>query len=188
MWDEKIQKLRTFYQQNKRLPSYSEMMPLFGYRSKGGVTRCVDKLIELGVIGRQNGKLYPIQLNSEMKILGAISAGFPSMGEEVFHQSISLDEWVVSDPDATYMLQVEGDSMIDAGIHKGDYVIVEMTSNIKPGNIVVAELDGEWTLKYLRSKNNQQYLQAANKNYPDMYPKNNLTIHARVIGVVRRYE
>jgi len=163
-------------------------MDIFGYKSKGGVTACVEKLIELGVIGREGGKLFPRNLSPQTKILGSISAGFPSMGEEVFHQSISLDEWIITDPDATYMLQVEGDSMVDAGIHRGDYVIVEMAEKIVAGDIVVAEIDGQWTLKYLRENKEGRYLEAANEDYADMYPKEQLTIHAKVIGVVRRYD
>lgn len=188
MFEDRIVKLQNFYRTQKRLPSYSEMMKVLGYKSKGGVTSFVERMIEHRVLGRSNGKLYPINLRPQMKILGTISAGFPSLGEEVFNQSLSLDEWVVRDPEATYMLQVEGDSMIDAGIHKGDYVVVERTKDFKPGMIVVAELDGEWTLKYLRSKNNIQYLEAANDNYPDMYAENELLLHARVISVVRRYD
>ena len=152
MFEERITKLRDFYVQEKRLPSYSEMMSVLGYKSKGGVSRFVQYLLDRRVLGKKDGKLYPINLKPEIRILGTISAGFPSLGEEVFNQSISLDDWVVQDPDASYMLQVEGDSMIDAGIQKGDFVVVEMTKDFKPGMIVVAELEGEWTLKYLREK------------------------------------
>ena len=186
--NEKVSILRKFYQKKKRLPSYAEMMGIFGYKSKGGVTACVDKLIDLGVIGREDGKLFPRDLNPQTKILGTISAGFPSMGEEVFHQSISLDEWIITEPDATYMLQVEGDSMVDAGIHRGDYVIAEMTEKVVVGDIVVAEIDGQWTLKYLRENKKGRYLEAANEDYADMYPQEQLTTHAKVIGVVRRYD
>ena len=186
--NDKVSILRKFYQTKKRLPSYAEMMDLFGYKSKGGVTGCVEKLIDLGVIGRENGKLFPRNLSSQTKVLGTISAGFPSMGEEVFHQGISLDEWIITDPDATYMLQVEGDSMVDAGIHRGDYVIAEMTEKIKIGNIVVAEIDGQWTLKYLRENKDGRYLEAANEDYADLHPEEQLTIHAKVVGVVRRYD
>jgi len=188
MFEDRIEKLRDFYVQEKRLPSYREMLKVLGYKSKGGVSRFVEHMINHGILGRRNGKLYPINLTPKLKILGTISAGFPSLGEEVFNQSISLDQWIVRNPNATYMLQVEGDSMINAGIQKGDYVVVEMTKDFKPGMIVVAEIDGDWTLKYLRIKNNQQYLEAANEDYPDMYPEEELKIHAKVVGVVRKYD
>ena len=188
MFEERIIQLRNFYHKEKRLPSYREMMKVLGYKSKGGVTKFVEHAIAQGILGRKMGKLYPQNLVSQMKILGTVSAGFPSLGEEVFNQMISLDEWVVHDPNATYMLQVEGDSMINAGIHKGDYVVVEMTKDFKPGMIVIAEIDGQWTMKYLRIKNNQQYLEPANEKYPVMYPQEELVLHAKVVGVVRKYD
>ncbi|MFT6361152.1 MAG: SOS regulatory protein LexA [Candidatus Paceibacteria bacterium] len=188
MFEEKVDKFKNFYLTKKRLPSYAEMMKLLRYKSKGGVTRFVEKMIEKGFVGKDKGKLYPINLKPKINIIGSISAGFPSMGEEVFNQSISLDEWIVRDPNATYMLQVEGDSMINAGIHKADYVVVEMTKDFTSGMIVVAEIDGEWTLKYLRTKKGKQYLEPANENYPDMYPEEELKLHAKVVGVVRKYD
>lgn len=188
MFEERRIKLQNFYSKEKRLPSYREMMNILGYKSKGGVTKFVEHMVDQGVLGRSKGKLYPRKLKPEINILGSISAGFPSLGEEVFNQTISLDEWVVRDPNATYMLQVEGDSMINAGIHKGDYVVVEMTKDFKPGMIVVAEIDSEWTMKYLRSKNNTHYLEPANEKYPNMYPNDELVLHAKVIGVVRKYD
>lgn len=186
--EEKIALLRSFYQHKNRLPSYQEMMSLLGYKSKGGVSNFVERMIEHGIIGRENGKLYPINLNPQVRVLGVISAGFPSMGEEIENEHMSLDQWMIEKPEATYILQVEGDSMIDAGIQPHDYVIVERGGQYKSGDIVVAELDGEWTMKYLRTKNGQQYLEAANDEYPDMYPEQELNLHAKVIGVVRRYE
>lgn len=186
--EDKISLLRTFYQDKQRLPSYREMMPLFGYQSKGGVSNFVERLIEHGVVGKENGKLYPINLKPQVRVLGVISAGFPSVGEEIENEYMSLDNWMISDPQATYLLEVEGDSMVDAGIQPHDYVVVERGTTFKAGDIVVAEIDGEWTMKYLRTKKGQQYLEAANESYPDMYPESELKLHAKVIGVVRRYE
>ncbi len=186
--EDKVDILRRFYQEKQRMPSYQEMMKLMGYKSKGGVTSFVDRLIEHGVIGKDQGKLYPINLTPQVRILGVISAGFPSVGEELDHEYISLDDWMVRDPKATYMLSIEGDSMVNAGIMPHDYVIVERTNKFAPGDIVVAEIDGQWTLKYLRTKKGKQYLEAANDDYPDMYPQESLTLHAKVIGVTRKYD
>ena len=61
--------------------------------------------------------------------------------------------------------------MIDAGIHQGDLVIVERGKPAKPGEIVIAEIDGEYTLKYYRVKNRKPYFEAANKKYKDIYQR-----------------
>jgi SOS-response transcriptional repressor LexA len=82
---------------------------------------------------------------------------------------------------------VKGDSMIDAGIQEGDMVIVEKTGSPKVGTIVVAEIDGEWTMKYLRKHGNKYYLEPANKKYKPIIPKNELKIAAVVKAVVRKY-
>lgn len=187
-FNDRTKLLQEFYTREQRLPSYREMMPLLGYRSKGGVSKFVDSLVDHGVLGRKDGKLYPINLRPELRILGVVSAGFPSPSEETDHEQMSLDEWMIDDPDATYLLEVEGDSMIDAGIRPHDYVVVERTKEFSSGDIVIAELDGQWTMKYLRIKQGRQYLEAANEDYPDMYPEEELRLHAKVKGVVRRYE
>ena len=187
MFETRVALISKFYRSHKRLPSYAEMVTLLGYKSKGSVMKFVDKCLEAGVLGKEKGKLFPRAL-SGVRPLGSVKAGFPGMAEQLDDEAISLDEWLVRDPLATYILKVDGDSMQDAGINEGDYVVVEMTKSFRPGDIVVAEIDGEWTLKYLRKKDGKEYLEAANEAYPDMYPEESLQVHAKVVGVVRRYD
>lgn len=185
---DKLPILRAFYYSERRLPSYSEMMNLFNYQSKGGVAKFVDRLVDEGVIGKSKGKLYPINLDAQVRILGSVAAGFPSMSEQFEQERMSIDQWMIRDPEASYLLQVEGDSMVDAGIHSGDYVLVERTEEARVGDIVIAEFDGEWTMKYLAGKSGAYYLKPANPDFPDMHPNQEFRIHAKVIGVIRRYE
>jgi SOS-response transcriptional repressor LexA len=77
--------------------------------------------------------------------------------------------------------------MIDAGIQEGDLVIVERRGQPKIGDIVIAEVDGGWTMKYFRKKGNQIYLEPANKNYKNIYPTEDLKVAAIVKGVIRKY-
>jgi repressor LexA len=77
--------------------------------------------------------------------------------------------------------------MIDAGIREGDMVIVERGANYKDGDIVIAEVDGQWTIKYFRNRQGQIFLEPANKNFKPIYPKEELTISAVVKAVVRKY-
>jgi repressor LexA len=78
--------------------------------------------------------------------------------------------------------------MIDAGIREGDLVVVERASTAKLGEIVVAEVDGEWTMKYLRrDKSGAYYLEPANENFDDIYPEGEMRIGGIVRGVVRKY-
>jgi repressor LexA len=101
---------------------------------------------------------------------------------------MSLDEYLISNKDATYILEVKGDSMIDEGIKEGDLVIAERSKEPKNGDIVIAEVDGGWTMKYLRKDNRgKTYLEAANKKYQPIYPEHELKIAAVVKGVIRKY-
>ena len=78
-----------------------------------------------------------------------MAAGFPTPAEEELVDTITIDEFLINNKEATYMLKVSGDSMIDAGIQPGDMVLVERNRNAKEGDIVIAEVDNEWTMKYL---------------------------------------
>ena len=125
---------------------------------------------------------------AKIKVLGYIEAGFPTPAEENLLDVISLDEWIVSDRDASFMLRVKGDSMRDAGILDGDMVIVERTNEARVGDIVIAVIDGAWTMKYLRDDDNgKMYLEPANKDFENIYPKEDLHVEAVVKAVVRKY-
>lgn len=186
--DKKLDKLKQFYRKEKRMPSYAEMMKLWGYKTKSAVSFVVKKLIEEGFIYKDGtGHLIPRRIFSELKVLGLIEAGFPTSASEEMIDTMSLDEFLIENKEATYMLKVKGDSMIDAGIMQGDLVLVERGANPKPGDIVIAEIDGAYTLKYFRIKNKKQYLEAGNAKYLDIYPKEELKIEAVVRSVIRKY-
>lgn len=119
--------------------------------------------------------------------LGVIEAGFPSPAEEELLDTMSLDEYLITNRNASYILRVSGDSMLDAGIHPGDMVIVERTQTPRDGDIVIAEVDGAWTIKFFRTRGEQVFLEAANPHYQPILPERELTIVAVVRAVVRKY-
>lgn len=83
-----------------------------------------------------------------LRKLGTIEAGFPSPAEEELLDTITLDEWLIKRREATYMLEVKGLSMMNAGILPGDTALVERGREPKHGDIVIACVDGKWTMKY----------------------------------------
>lgn len=121
-------------------------------------------------------------------VLGAVRAGFPSPAEEELLDTISLDEYLVRRPEATYLLTVSGDSMIDDGIRPGDLLLVEKGQEARPGDIVVAEVDGEWTMKRLGRDAKGVYLDPANPRYNRIRPTRSLSIGGIVRAVIRRYD
>ncbi|MCS6771034.1 MAG: transcriptional repressor LexA [Kiritimatiellae bacterium] len=186
----KIQQLRLFLHRERRMPTYREMLTLFGYRSTNSVAGLVRKLVEGGFILQDSqGHMAPTRkLTGVVKLLGTVQAGFPSPAEEELVDVLSLDEYLIRRPEATYLLTVTGDSMIDAGIHPGDIVLVEKGGTPRNGQIVVAQVDGEWTLKYYHKDRAGVRLDPANKKYSFIRPKHSLVIGGIVRGVVRRYD
>jgi repressor LexA len=180
-------KIESFYQGNKRMPTYSEMTKLFGFKSKNAVFRIVEKLMEAGLVAKDHlGRLIPSETFGEIPKLGLVKAGFPSEVEEL-QDTINLDDFLIGNKSLTYMLEVDGDSMIDAHIEKGDTILVEKTNQAKDGEIVIAEVDGEFTLKYFREKGNKRWLEPANKNFKPIYPTQSLNVIAKLKAVIRKY-
>ncbi len=185
--ESKKQKIRVFYSAHKRLPTYSEMQKLLGYASKGGVLYFVKQLLNDKFLDRNLGKIVRGNNFFNIKLLGIVEAGFPTIAEEDASNFLSLDELLIDNKEATYMLSVKGDSMKDAGILDGDMVLIDRTKNAKPGMIIVAEIDGDYTLKYLRKDGSQFFLEPANKAFKPIYPKNELRIQGVVTSVIRKY-
>ncbi len=201
------EKIYDFYHTKFRMPSYAEICILCNLKSKNTAHNLVKKLQALGYVSTdKTGKIIPTSTSKSVKtpklgklqalhskespliLLGLVEAGFPTPSEETLHENISLDDWVIDKKEASFMLKVKGDSMRDAGILDGDMVIVERTSSPKVGQIVVAEVDGSYTMKYLKKDSTgRMYLEPANSDFKSIYPKEDLRINAVVKAVVRKY-
>jgi DNA polymerase V len=182
-------KINGFYIKAKRMPSYSEMLKLFGFRSKNAVFKLILQLTKYGFLQKdKTGRILPGHIQKPARVLGFIQAGFPSPAEEETLDLMSLDEYLISNPEATFLLKVEGDSMIDAGIHPGDLVLIQKNLSPRNGDIVIACVDNEWTLKYFEKKRGKVILSAANKKYPPIEPKQELVVTGVAIANVRKYK
>ncbi|TSC78016.1 MAG: DNA polymerase V [Parcubacteria group bacterium Gr01-1014_24] len=144
--------------------------------------------MEAGLVVKDHlGRLVPSKIFGEVPMLGLVTAGFPATVEEELADTVNLDDLLVKNKALTYMLEVDGDSMIDAHIEKGDMVLVEKTNQAKDGEIVIAEVDGEFTMKYFRKNGAKVWLEPANKNYKPIYPTYTLNINAVLKAVIRKY-
>ncbi len=186
---EKIRLLRRFWRQERRAPTYAEMLGLFGYKSKNAVFGLLRRLAETGFVAKdENGRIALLpKLTGSVRILGSIAAGFPTEEEEQEIDAVTLDEYLVKNPDRTYMLTVRGDSMIDAGIMPGDIVLVEKGAAPAQRDIVVARVDDEWTLKYYVRDKAGVRLEPANPKYRFIRPLRSLEIGGIVRAVIRKY-
>ncbi|MEJ2685522.1 MAG: transcriptional repressor LexA [Candidatus Sulfobium sp.] len=185
----RISDIARFYRLSGRMPSFSEIGEMAGLRSKNAVFKLVGKLERRGVLARDaKGRLIPGSIASPVKILGTVEAGFPSPAEEELVDTLSLDDLLIQNPEATFLLKVSGDSMSGAGILPGDMVLIDRGQTPKSGDIVIAEVDGEWTMKYLKKRGDSVALIPANPNYKPIKPKNELKIAGVVTAVVRKYK
>jgi SOS regulatory protein LexA len=181
-------KILGFYRRHRRMPSYSEIMELVGLRSKHTVYKLVNKLVDLGVVAKDaSGKLTPKNIGETVRVLGYVEAGWPSPAEEVLLDTMTLDNYLIQNREATYIVKVSGRSMVGAGILPGDLVLVERGRDVKEGDIVIAEVDGAWTMKYYRTKNGKPILYPANPAFKPIVPKQELSIAAVVMTVLRKY-
>ena len=177
-----------FFRDHRRMPSYAEMINLFGVKSKSVVHFWINKLIQNGVIEKdETGHLRITKNAFGIPMAGSVQAGFPSPEEEALRDVISMDEYLITRPESSFLLKVSGDSMIGEGIMEGDLVIVEKRRSPKTGDIVIAEVDGEWTMKYFIRKGKTIVLEAANPKYPPIKPRSELRLGGVVTAVIRKY-
>ena len=207
----RLDSINGFYAKSRRMPTYSEMTDLFGVKSKNAVFKIVGKLIERGLLKKDSkGYLLPVYGGYSamppnasavavsmaagayaggglLKLLGSVEAGFPSPAEEDLLDSVSIDKLLIKNPNSSFMLEVSGDSMINAGIMPKDFVVVDKSLTPKEGDIVIARVDGDWTIKYLRKNNGAYTLEPANPKYGLITPKQELTVAGVVVGTIRKY-
>ncbi len=181
--DEAIQKLRRYYLQEKRMPSFKEFADMLSM-TKMGAYKLAQRMIEANVIGKdEKGKLYPKNLFN-IPVLGSIKAGYPTQGYGTLDESLNVFEFIHDATGDVMFLKVSGDSMKDAAIIEGDYVVIDKNKDAKVGDIVCALIDNEWTLKYFQILKGRTALVPANNKYPVIYPDNDLTIGGSYGGLV----
>ncbi len=169
------------------MPSYREITWLCDFKSTNAAYKLVDRLLAVGAVAKDaSGRLIPQKLSGDIPVLGIVEAGWPSPAEEELIDTMNLDEFIGNN-EATYMLEVSGDSMIEAGIMPGDIVVVERGIDPKDGDIVIAEVDGDWTIKFFRKRGRQVILMPGNKKYKPIDPTTELNIAAVVKAQIRKY-
>lgn len=162
---------------------------MLGFKSKNSVHKLISWLVEEGIVSKDaQGRITPNRILGEIPLLGLVEAGLPSVAEEEELDTISVEDFLVDDREKSYLLEVKGDSMIEAHIDEGDYVLVERKGEPKIGDIVIAEVDGGWTMKYFRKdKKGSPYLEPANRKYDNIYPEESFRVAAIVKAVIRKY-
>ncbi len=184
-----LAKIQAFYEKRRRMPTVREFATLIRSRSMKQATALIERLVASEMIERDtNGKLLPSRFFTSIRKLGLVEAGFPSPAEEELLDTMTLDEWLIRRREATYMLEIKGESMINAGIRPGDTALVERGREPRHGDIVIAQVDGKWTMKYYHVESKGKIaLVPANPKFPTIYPTEELRIEAVVTAIIRKY-
>ncbi len=203
--EEILQFIQQYQQINGYPPTLREIGKKFGIVSTFGVKRHLEALTKKGYLNILSNASRGISINrddfepasvfdinensniNKIPIIGRVAAGSPIMAEENIEGSIVIDESFMKKDNDSFALRVKGDSMIEAGIFEGDLVIVSPRASSISGDIIVARVDDEVTVKIYENKNKSVRLIPQNKKYEPILvtEKNEFSIFGNVTGVVR---
>lgn len=182
---------------NGIVPSVREIGQALGMRSPSTVHQHLTALERKGFIKRDGDRMRVLEildqkilldgnLVSHLPLVGRVSAGVPILAEQNIEEMIPVPRTMVGWQDENcFLLTVRGDSMIEAGIHEGDMVVVRSQPSADPGEIVVALLGEEATVKRLAIQDQRVCLMPANPRYSPIYDQ--FEIIGKVVGLLRRY-
>lgn len=179
--DKIVEFLKDFIEKRGFAPSVREIAAHLGFKSTKAVKIHLDELARRGIIKKKDGIARGISLQGiGIPIIGRIAAGKPTLEFEGIDGYFSLDKWKNN-----FLLRVKGDSMTGAGIYEGDLVVIDSSREPIKGNIVVALVEDETTVKRLDRKDKNWILKPENPDYPII--DKNFEVVGVVIGVIRSY-
>ena len=187
---EHLAKLRDYYADARRIPSFHRIGELIGI-SKPAARKLMERLEGHGYVERtpDDDAWIPGRRFFEHAIAeDTVHAGMPTLARDVTTTPFYFDEYLVREPSRTVLIPVRGDSMADAHIDDGDLAVVERGKSASVGDFVVAIVDGDFTLKELVLEKGQFALKPHNPAYPLIVPEGELEIFAVMVGLVRRFQ
>jgi SOS regulatory protein LexA len=186
--DQYLAKLQDYYAENGVVPSFAVIAGLVGLKSTSAVSVLVDRLKASGHLASTPEKrLIPGTRFFERVLADTVRAGAPMPSNDIRSDVVSIDRHLVDKPSHTVLLSVRGDSMVDAGLLDGDTIVVIKGAPTKVGDIVVAIVDNEFTVKFLAKDKRGFYLEAGNTTAEPIRANDHLEIFGLVAGSFRKY-
>lgn len=183
-----LARLRTYWKRHNAFPPMVKLCDIVGLSSTSSIFAMVGRLVDAGYLERTEGRIAPTKKFFARPLLGPVRAGVPQPNSQEEVELVTIDDYLIDEPARTSMHRVRGDSMRDAGLQDGDLLAVEHNCPTKPGDIVVAYVDNELTVKTLRmDERGSFYLEAANPAYPAIHPRTSLEVLGVAVGLVRRF-
>ena len=171
-------------------PTLRELGSQLGISSTNGVNDHLKALEKKGYLSRDEAKsraLVPIDMEDNMvsvPLLGRIAAGAPILAVEHVEDTVKVDRFFLGNNSEVFALRVQGESMIDDGIHDGDFIFVKKQPRARPGEIVVAWIEEEATVKRYYPEGDRIRFQPANDNFEPIYVRADEFRETRIIGIV----
>ncbi|MBO5949865.1 MAG: transcriptional repressor LexA [Fibrobacteraceae bacterium] len=183
----------------RRPPTVREIANRFNISSTNGVRSILAALIKKGYINRSPRTSRGIEIlhdetpatdssSVEIPIVGRVAAGEPILAVQNLEGTITIDRDFIARRKDVFALRVKGDSMINAGIFDGDLVFAQQQNTAERGEIIIAKIDDEATVKYFQPQKEWVELHAANPKYQPIIvrPERDFSIAGRVIGIMRK--
>lgn len=185
---EYLEKLRDYYAEHRVLPSFSGIANLVGLNTTSAVSTFVQRMKRQEYLdSAPDRRLQPGKRFFEREVIDRIRAGVPEPANDVLPQTFDIDGYLIDKPSQTMLLTVTGDSMVDAGLLNGDVLVVVRNAPAELGDIVVALVDGEMTVKYLAKDKNGFYLRPGNEQYEVIRADSQFELLGVVTGSFRKY-
>lgn len=184
--------IKDYFEKNNYQPTIRELCDMMGVRSPSTVFYYLEKLEAQGKIKKSNNKSRAIELVeydtkstkiTKIPLIGNVAAGTPILAFENYEDVYELSSNIFSNNDL-FMLNIQGDSMVNAGIYNGDKVVVKQQQTADNGDIVVAMINGSATVKRYFKESNIIRLQPENDSLEPIYSKE-VTILGKVVGLIR---
>ncbi|HJT50438.1 MAG TPA: S24 family peptidase [Nitrosospira sp.] len=184
-------KLQDYYAREKIIPSITQLSGLWNVKARSWTHQIIQRLKEENFLESAPGsRLRPGARFFERTVGHRVRAGMPQLASDVQPELLRIDDYLIEKPSQTILFPVKGDSMVDLGILEGDMVIIERSSSASIGQVVLAIVDNEFTLKVLARDKEGYYLEARNearsKDYPPIRPTQKLEIYGFYVGLFRK--
>ena len=185
---EYLARLQDYYARHRSIPSYERLASLWGVASRSVVGKILERFRQQDLVERTpDGDWVPSRaFFARLMARQTVQAGTPAIDLQAGMTPTFLDDLLIDTPSKTMLLTVRGDSMSGANIFDGDVVIVEQQEQATPGEIVVALVDQELTVKTLIKEGEGWVLRPENPDFADIYPQGELQLIGVVTGLARR--
>ena len=192
--DQHLATLRVYWREHRTFPVISELATVLRMKSTNGVHKTLNRLVDEGFLDRVGSRYAPSKAFCALPLVGPARAGLPEPADAgQATEALNVEGFLVDRPDQTVYCRVKGESMRDAGLLDGDIAVVDRSVTARADDMVLAAVDGELTVKWLRAASKDAagsqawLLEPDNPAFEPIHPQRSLEILGVVTGSFRRF-